>query len=106
VFKNGWFSAQNALKLTYEHLYLKKFFSGSPSLAMRGGKIKKGEGRKGGKGKGKGKGGQGRGKNGRYGKEGGGERERTKGKGKGLGPPESTFWLRHCCMEVKVRMFP
>jgi hypothetical protein len=84
---------QNALKLTYEHLQVQKFFLGSLSLAMKG--IKKGEGRggegRGGEGEGKGRGGEGRGREGR----GGERREGREGKGREV-PPTFYPWLRPC----------
>jgi hypothetical protein len=72
---------------------------GSLSLAMRGGKTRKGEGkgeregREGGAGVRMGGTGRREGQEGGAGRE---RRERGEGKGKGLSPPKSTFWLRHC----------
>jgi hypothetical protein len=74
---------QNALKLTYEHLQVQKFFLGSLSLAMKG--IKR-EGRGG-----DGRGGEGEGK-GRKGR-GGERREGRQGKGREV-PPTFYPWLR------------
>jgi hypothetical protein len=73
---------QNALKLTYEHLQVQKFFLGSLSLAMKGSKTEGGEGREGEGGEGRG--GQGRGRGGE-GKKGKGKGERG-GKGREVPP--------------------
>jgi hypothetical protein len=68
-----YFFIKNALKLTYDHLYFRKNFLGSLSLAMKG---RNNKGRKG-------SGGEGRERGRREGREGG-----EKGKVEGLQPPK------------------
>jgi hypothetical protein len=71
-----YFCIKNALKLTYDHLYFKKKFVGSLSLAMKG-RDNKGR---------KGRGVEGRGRRQGRGRKGRGEE--GKGKVKGLQPPK------------------
>jgi hypothetical protein len=69
---------QNALKLTYEHLQVQKFFLGSLSLAMKG--IKR----------------DGRGEEGREGEGRGGEKREGKGEREGEGREAPQLFTRGC----------
>jgi hypothetical protein len=71
-----YFCIKNALKLTYDHLYFKKNFLGSLSLAMKG---RDNKGRKGRGVEGRGEEGEGERRKGREGNGREGKRERSRG---------------------------